>query len=211
MSYTLYYAPGAASLAVHWALHHIAVPFEAVKIDLQAKAQKEPAYLKINPSGHVPALIIDGTPHAEVAALLMLLAERHPQAGLAPAPGAPLRADYLQAMIYLTNTVQPAFRLWFYADEGAGPEHAEATKAQARLRIETAWDRIDAQLSDGRKYLLGDTLTMADFLATMLMRWARNMPRPATDWPHIAAYAAHMRAMPSYRAVHQREELSDWA
>jgi glutathione S-transferase len=113
-------------------------------------------------------------------------------------------------MIILANTMMPAFRLYFYADEGAGPENAEATKAQALIRIGNAFDRIEALLADGRAYLLGDTLRAADFLLTMLTRWSRNMPRTALDWPHLKAYVERMRAMPSYRETHAREGLEGW-
>jgi glutathione S-transferase len=210
MTYTLYGAPGTASLCVHWMLIELGVPFEFVTLDFEKKAQKDPAYLKINPSGHVPALIIDGTARAEAAALLMILAERHPERGFSPAAGASDRADYLQWMIYLANTVMPAFRLFYYADEGAGPENAEATKVQAEIRIAKAWDRIDALLADGRPYMLGAKLSAADFLLTMLTRWSRNNARTAMDWPHLKAYVERMRAMPSYREMHQREGLQGW-
>lgn len=208
--YKLYYSPGTASLAVHWMLVEIGAPFELAEVDFATKAQKSPEYLAINPSGHVPALIVDGKAYAECAALLMLLAERHPEADLAPTPGAPDRADYLQWMVFLANTLQPAFRAWFYADEPAGAENAEAAMAQARTKIEAAWDRIDGVLPDGRRYLLGDKLTAADFLLIMLTRWSRNMPRAATDWPKLRAYIDRMRALPSLREVHAREGLTEW-
>ena len=208
--YTLYYAPSTASLAVHWLLIELGVPFDLVPVDLESSAQKSAAYLRLNPSGHVPTLIVDGVPHAECAALLMLLAERHAQAGLAPAAGSRERADYLQWMFYLANTLQPAFRNWFYADEPAGPENVEASKRQARAKIERVWERFDALFADGRPFLLGTRLSVADFLLTMLTRWSRNMPRPATEFPHLASYVARMRAMPSLREVHARENLTDW-
>ena len=78
MTYTLYYSPGAASLAVHWMLIELGVPFEAELVDIDAGAQRSPDYLRMNPSGRVPTLVIDGVPHGESTALLMLLAERHP-------------------------------------------------------------------------------------------------------------------------------------
>jgi glutathione S-transferase len=210
MTYTLYGAPGTASMCVHWMLIELGVPFEFVTLDFATQAQKDPAYLKINPSGHVPALVIDGVAHAEAAALLMILAERHPERGFAPAIGAPGRADYLQWMITLANSLLPAFRLYYYADEGAGPENAEATKAQASARISAVFDRIDALLSDGRPYLLGRHLTAADFLLGMLARWSRNLKRTALDWPHLAAYVERMRSLPSYRETHAREKLTGW-
>ncbi|HEY5338904.1 MAG TPA: glutathione S-transferase family protein [Rhizomicrobium sp.] len=210
MTYKLYGSPGAASMCVHWMLIELDVPFEFVSLDFDKKAQKDPEYLKINPTGHVPALVIDGVAYAETAALLMLLAERHPQAGFAPQPGDSGRALYLQWMIFLANTLMPAFRLWFYADEGAGAQNIEATQAQARGRIEKAWDRIDALLADGRPYMLGTRLSAVDFLVSMLMRWSRNMPRTAADWPHIATYIVRMRSLPSYRETHASERLEGW-
>ena len=208
--YKLYYSPSTASLAVHWMLIELKVPFELVLVDIAKGAQKLPEYLKLNPAGRVPTLSVDGAPHTECAALLMLLAERHYQANFAPPIGSPKRADYLQWMFFCANTLQPAFRDWFYADEVAGPENAGAAKLQARAKVEGAFDRLDALLGDGRLFMLGSKMTALDFLATMLTRWSRNMPKPATEWPHLAAYISHMRMMPSLREVHQREGLTDW-
>lgn len=210
MSYTLYGAPGTASMCVHWMLIELGVPFEFVTLDFEKNAQKDPAYLKINPSGHVPALVIDGAAYSETAALLMLLAERHPERHFAPAVGAADRALYLQWMIILANTLMPAFRLYYYPDEGAGPDNTDATKAQAAIRIGKAFDRVDALLADGRPYLLGAGMSAADFLLGMLARWSRNLARTAMDWPHLGAYVRRLRALPSYRETHAREGLQGW-
>jgi glutathione S-transferase len=140
----------------------------------------------------------------------MMLAERHPEAALIPARDAAERPLYLQWMFYFANTLMPAYRLWFYADEGAGPQNVEATKAQARVRIEKVWERADTLLSDGRPYLMGAHLSTVDFLAGMLARWSRNMPRTAMDWPHLAAYVKRLRALPSYQETHKREGLTGW-
>lgn len=208
--YALYYSPGAASLAVHWMLLDLEVPHELRKIDLERGDQKSAEYRRLNPSGRVPTLIVDGRPQAEAAALLMLLAERHPERGLQVMPEEADRGDYLQSMLGLANTLQPAFRLWFYPEEAAGADHVDAARAEARARIEREWTLLDARMSDGRDYLLGDRMTAADFLATMLMRWSRNMPRPARAWPSLAAYEKRLRASPSLREAHRREGLADW-
>lgn len=213
-AYTLYYAPGAASLAVHWLLLELELkldqPFTAIRLDLAAGEHKQQTYLALNPQGLVPCLLIDGQPHAECAALLLLLAERHPQAQLAPPPGSSGRAAYLQWMLFLANTLQPAFRSWFYPHEAAGPAHEAAAREQARSRIEACYDRLDAALAQ-QDHLAGAQLSAVDFLATMLMRWSRNMPRPATDWPNLQAYVRRMRARPSFARLYEREGLSEWA
>jgi glutathione S-transferase len=210
LSYTLYYSPGTASFAVHWLLIETNLPFEAKLVNIDAGANKAPEYLRVNPSGRVPALLVDGAVQTESAALLMLLAERHPDKKLAPAPGAGGRAAWLEMMVFLANAGLPPMRDWFYAETDGDPAGADAVKALARRRIESMWDRLDALLADGRTYLLGNQLTTADFLGTMLMRWSRNMPRPATTWKNLSTYIHRMRAMPSFIEVNQREGLTDW-
>jgi glutathione S-transferase len=197
-------------MAVHWMLIEIGAPFDAVLVDLDAGAQRDPDYLRLNPAGRVPTLVIDGQPHSESAALLMMLAERHPEAAMMPSVGAPERADWLEMMIYLANTLLPAMRDWFYAGKDGDPAGADAVSALARKRIESTWERLDARLTDGRSWLVGERLSTVDLLALMLVRWARNMPRPATTWPQLGLYAARLCALPSFIELNRREALTGW-
>jgi glutathione S-transferase len=208
--YTLYYSPGSASMLVHLVLLECGVPHTLERIDIDARQQRSAEYLALNPSGHVPTLVIDGKPHSEAAALAMLLAERHPEAGLAPAAGTPRRADYLQWMLYFANTVQPAFRLWFYADEFV-QGHDDIVQNIARGRIEASWSRLHAHLAANGPYMLGEDFSVIDLYATMLMRWSRNMPRPATEWPHLAALATRIKARPSWQRLYEIEGLTEWS
>ena len=210
MTYTLYYAPGTASMAVHWALIEMGVPFKAVSLDFETGENRRASYLKLNPAGRVPTLVIAGQPHGESAALLMLLAERHPGAQLAPPPGDPRRAKWLETMVFLANGVLPAMRDWFYADKDGEPAGAAAVRDLARRRIEGAWTRLDYEVGDGRRYLMGDEPGCVDFLAAMLMRWARNMVKPASDWHALRPYVARMAALPSYAELCEREGLTPW-
>ena len=208
---TLYYSPGAASFAVHWLLIELDRPHRLALVDTKSGQQKAPEYLALNPNGVVPTLVVDGRPQYEAAALALWLAERHQQAGLVPPPGAPRRIDCLQWMFHLANIVQPAFRQWWYPAEPAGEAQREAVLAHCAPRIEAHWQRIDDHLAAHGPYLLGDGPTVADFYLTMMMRWSRNMPRPATDWPHLAALASRMKARPSFATLYAREGLSEWA
>lgn len=211
MDTTLYYAPGAASLLVHWLLIELDVPHALHLVDTAAKAQKSPEYLALNPNGVVPTLVLDGQPQYEAAALAMLLAERNPDALLAPLPDDSRRADYLQWMFNLANMVQPLFRQWWYPGEPAGEANADALRAHCAPRIEAEWARIDAHLAAHGPCLLGERVSVADFYLTMLMRWSRNMPKPATEWPQLAALAQRMKARPSFKVLYEREGLTEWA
>jgi glutathione S-transferase len=209
--YRLYYAPGAASLLVHWLLIELDAPHALERVDTDAKQQKSPEYLALNPNGVVPTLIVDGEPRHEAAALALLLAERHADAGLAPAQDDPRRAEYLQWMFNLANMVQPLFRQWWYPHEPAGEANAMAVREHVAPRVEAQWARIDAHLAAHGPHLLGERLSAADFYLTMLMRWSRNMPRPATEWPHLAALAQSMKSRRSFSALYEREGLTEWA
>ncbi len=140
-----------------------------------------------------------------------MLAERHSEAKLAPERGSAEAGVYYQWMLHLANTLMPTFRSWFYPDEPAGEANAEAVKAEAQRRIEAAWDRLAAHLGDGRAFITGPQMSAADFLATMLMRWSRNMPKTALAWPVLERYAVRMKALPSFRELYRREGLTEWA
>jgi glutathione S-transferase len=207
--YTLFYSPGRASMAVHWMLIELGVPFEARLVDFATKAHKDPEYLRLNPDGMIPTLLVDGEPWFESAALALLLAERHPEGRLDIRPDAPERPAYLQWMLYLANTLQPLYRAWFYTNEVGGAESAEAVKAHARAGIEKVWGRVDKRLRTV-PFLAGGELSAVDFHATMLMRWSREMPRPADRWEAIAAYLGRMKKLKSFAVVHEREGLDIW-
>ena len=69
--YVLYYAPGAASLAVHWLLIELGVPFEARRLDLEAPEQQATGIPGAQSrTAVVPTLLIDGKPVYESAALI---------------------------------------------------------------------------------------------------------------------------------------------
>ena len=206
----LYYAPGAASLLVHWLLIELDVPHELRRVDLDAREQKQPGYLALNPAGVVPTLVVDGRPMSEAAAIATWLAEAHPDAGLLPAVGEPAREAVTQWMFHLANAVQPLFRIWWYPHEVAGEDGAEEARERVRPRIVAAWRRLDAHLAEKGPWLAGERMTVADYYLAMLMRWSRNMPRPAHDWPALAALAARMKARPSFRELYAREGLEEW-
>ena len=209
--YTLYYAPGAASLAVHWLLIDLDLPHTLVKLDIAAREHKTPEYLALNPSGVVPTLLVDGKPMCEAAAMAVLLAEAKPEAGLVPAPGSARRAEFLQWMFHLANSLQPPFRLWWYPQEAAGEAHAEAGKTAAEARIHAVFANLDAHLGKNGPYLLGEAPCAADFMLVMLMRWSRNMPKTALDYPNLARLAGLMKARPSWKALSESEGLAEWA
>jgi glutathione S-transferase len=208
--YTLYYSPGTASMVVHMALIEAGAPHELKLVDIEQGAQRDPAYLALNPRGVVPTLVIEGRARHESAALLMMLADRHPEAGLAPSPGTPGHEAFQQWLVYLSNTLLSTYRLWFYPQELGSSEHPPQVRAALAAKIEGAWDYLDAELAARGPYLLGAEFSAADLLLAMLMRWSRNMPRPASQWPALARLADLIRRRESWQRVYAIEGLSGW-
>ena len=91
----------------------------------------------------MPTLVVEGAPLGEAAALCMILAERHPQAGFALAVGHAQRAAYISWLFFLSNTLQTAYHNWFYPDQPAGQAAVESVKVSARRRIEASLERVD--------------------------------------------------------------------
>ena len=208
--YTLYYSPGTASMAVHLALLEIGAPHQLELVDFDRKSQRSEAYLRLNPQGQVPTLMIDGQAHAESAALLMMLTDRHPEARLGPPPGTPKRNEWYQWLDFQSNALGASYRNWFYPPDLGAPEHPSTVGAALQGRIEGVWARLDAQLTARGPYLLGDQFSAADLLLIMYMRWSRKMPRTALDWPALKRFATLVRERNSWQRLCDIENLSEW-
>ncbi|PVE23705.1 glutathione S-transferase [Microvirga sp. KLBC 81] len=203
----LYYYPGNASLLPHMMLREIGAEFELRFVDQENRQQKSPDYLKLNPNGRIPVLVDDDLVLFETVAIALHLADRFPQAGLAPAVGTNGRAEFYKWMVHLTNTPQAEFRVWFYPHESVSEEAAApAVKQAAGERLNGMFDVISAQLGD-RTWLLGDRFSAADLFLFMLIRWSRNMPRPARTLPNLKALAERVLARPAVQEAFKVEGI----
>lgn len=133
----LYYAPDNASLSVRLALLELGVPFETVLVDRTAQGQTDPTYLALNPNGVIPTLITEEGPLYETAAILMWLAGD----GFMPAGMA--RGEALKWMFWLSNTLHPALRMWFYPDKFIAAEAIPALRDATRDRLAALFAHVE--------------------------------------------------------------------
>jgi len=208
--YKLHYFPGNANLAPHMLLEEIGAAYELALVDRDNNAHKSPEYLRLNPSGRIPVLIDGDLVLFETAAICLHLADRHPEANLAPPLGTAERATFYKWLIYLTNTLQTELITYFYPQRLADDEAAAAqVKRHAEERIGGMLDIIEAQLvASGGPYLLGDRYTAADPFLMMLSRWTRGTARPAKTMPHLARFLETMAARPAVQRAFTMEKLS---
>ncbi|HTK97621.1 MAG TPA: glutathione S-transferase family protein [Pseudomonadales bacterium] len=179
--YELFYYPDNASLAPHFVLEEIGAPFTLTLVDRTRNAQKSPQYLERNPLGRIPTLAYGNVVLFESAAICLHLADRHPEARLAPAVASDARAHLYKWLMFLTNTIQPDHMAFFYADRyTADPRGAVAVSAAAEERLGQAYAAVDAALQREGPFLLGRDVSVADFYLLMLIRWGakqRNHPK----------------------------------
>jgi len=212
----LHHAPSSAAMAPHILLEELGVPFELRPVDLEARAHKAPDYLRLNPNGTVPVLVVDDAPGGplvlwESAAICLHLADMHPSAGLAPLPGTPARAHFYKWLTWLTNTLQATLISYFYPERWVAEGHAAAAaevKACAEARAGALVDVLEAELArDGRPWLLGAEWTAVDAYALMLCRWTRHFARPASRLPTLGDCLRRGLERPAVHAVFERERI----
>ena len=190
-------------MAPHAALAEIGVEYELVRIERE-DAQADPAYLALNPLGVVPTLVEDDRVLTESAAILLHLADTHPEARLAPDD----RAQHYRWLVFMTNTIQTTMLRFFYP-ERYGSDDVSVIAAQEAGRH---FDLVDHELA-GRDWLVGDHRTAADLFLFMLTRWGRNLEPAAWDRPNLRAHFQRTLALPGVRRMidEQELELPSWA
>ncbi len=206
--YTLYYAPGSAAMAPHVVLEEIGAPHKMVRVDTKAGDHRKPEYLKLNPHGRIPTFVDGDFVMFESAAIMMHLADKHPEARLAPAVGSAARGHYYQWVCYLTNTVQDAFINYYHEDYFAESAAAQKeVKAVAERRLATMWEKVDAALAGG-PYLLGAEFSAPDIFLAMLARWSRGCAKPGYTYANIGRCCDLVRKRPAFQRTLEAEGIS---
>ena len=174
---TLYFAPGSSSMAVHIALHEVGASFETRPMSFKSNDMRAPEFLKLNPDGKVPTLLIDGRVLTEVAGILFYLAKRFPEARLLPQDDIEAEAQAVSWMSFIASTLHPARQ--------RGLEHAVAV-----------WSVADRKLGDG--WALGIRYSIADIHLFRLYWRLFNSLKPAPGtFPNLDAHYARMMARPA--------------
>lgn len=165
----LYFAPKTRATRPRWMLEELGIPHEIITVDLEAKENMRPEYLRIHPLGQVPALVDGEVTIFESIAICMYLADRYPQNGLAPPVSRPLRAAYYQWLLFCSSTIEPAIGRF----SQHGGDVAETEREKARIRFGQAADVLAAQLA-ARPYVLGERFSTVDVIVVSNLNWARR-------------------------------------
>jgi len=176
---TLFFAPGSSSMAPHIALHEVGATFEGKPMSFKQNDMRKADFLKINPAGKVPTLLIDGRPLTEVAGILVYLARRFPQAGLLPHGDIEAEAHVVSWMSFIASTLHLARR--------QGLDHVREVYGIADRRLGGGW-------------ILGERYSIADIhLFRVCWRMFNSMQPASGEFSNLDAHYARMMARPAVK------------
>ena len=187
----LYWCPRTRSFSALWLMEETGQPYERVLIDLNKNDQKSPDYLKINPMGKVPAIQDGDVSVAESAAICAYVAERYPEAELAPPVGDPRRAKYLQWLFFGPGCIEPAM-VQVSTKIEMNPVAAGWGDAQR------VFDVLDDALAKG-PWLLGETFSAADIIIGSGLNFSVRLFKMIASRPSFEAYIERCRARPAFQ------------
>ncbi len=182
------------SIRVRWTLQELDVDFESITINLAVGEHFRPEFLKINPAGRVPVLVDDDFVLTESVAIVLYLAEKYLHKGLVPTD-LKQRAQVNRWLLFTaTELEQP---LWRIARHTAlYPEHLRLPAEVSLARQDfTDMAAVMEEHMQGRKFVVGDTLTVADLVGAYTLDWA-NEVQLLDNFPQLLEYMERMYARP---------------
>lgn len=204
--YVLHHTPDSAALIVRLVLEELGLPYQIAPIDRAGGALDSAAYRKLQPLGKIPALETPDGVLFETAAIVLHLAEITGK--LAPQPNTPARGPFLKWLFFTSSNLHPALMNYYYPHRVAGPENAEAAKAEALITLKTLLALLEDMVALEAPDWLSTAPSILGYYIAVLMRWLAE-PCPATDYPALRKILLALEARPAALACAQAEALGD--
>ncbi|MFV8751470.1 glutathione S-transferase family protein [Nannocystaceae bacterium ST9] len=205
MSYVLYGANGSGSSIVEAALAEIGVDYTLNPVDMAKAAQRDAAYASINPHRKVPTLLgPENETLTESVAIVLTLAERHPDAGLLPPIASRERARALRWMLFAATELYPIIEIVDYPDRFAPDEASKlGVREVALANWRSRWSTVEQGLSEG-PFVLGDEFCIADIYLAVLSRWDLSSEWRAANIPKVERLAVAVAQRPRLQELWRR-------
>ena len=192
-------------MGVRVLLEEIGAPYELIQSTIDRTQSRPAEQIRMNPNGWVPVLTFADDAMYECAAITIFLCDRHPQAGLSPAPDTAERALFLQTLVYFSSSVQNAFQLVYYPDRFADTSADEASAQRRGIRrLRETWRVIDDQIGN-KQWILGNQFSAVDIYLFMLTTWLNeSRGHPSIDkFPNVKRIAEAARQRPAVQLVYE--------
>jgi glutathione S-transferase len=193
---TLYHAPHARSLRVLWTLEELGAKADVKTLPFPPR-EKEPDYLKVNPTGAIPAMVDGDRVMTESLAICEYLAAKH-GSSLLVAPGEPERVPFLEWLWYGESTLMtPLSRLGRVASLPVKGEAIDVVLADARESLQMRLKSLEQRL-EGRDFLVAGRLTLADVSVGYPLHLIAVFGIDVPLGTRTAAYRERLRTRPAF-------------
>ena len=198
----LFYSKSSCAFAPHMLLFEAGADFEAVEVNFASNEQNSDAFLKINPKGRVPALDTPNGILTENPAILLYIAQTHPDKELAPSDPY-LLAEAQAFNMYLASTVHVA-----HAHKHRGHRWVDDEKAQKAMTAKVAENMaecarmIETHFFKG-PYVLGQTYSMCDPYLALIFRWLVADGVNVKNYKLLCAHNELMKTRGAFQKVSQ--------
>jgi glutathione S-transferase len=182
------------SLRALWGLKELDVDFEFIPVNLLRDEHKDPDFLRVNPTGRVPVLVDGDVVIPESAAIVLYLADKYREKGLMPADLKARAQVYRWTLFAVTELEQPLWRITRHTVVYPENKRLPADIALAREEFVAMAAILETHL-EGRDFIVGDALTVADCVTVYLVDWANEL-KLIGDFPRLSAYLERMYARP---------------
>lgn len=179
----------------------LGLQLEEKNLDLSKREQKRPEFLALNPNGAVPTLVDGDFVLTESRAIMQYLASKKPEAGLLPRDEK-VRADVARWQFWDSSHFSPqlgmlAFQKVLKPTMGMGePDAAKVEEALSNFRRFA--EVLDKRL-DGRQYVVGDSLTLADLTLACSLMYAGQTEVPLAEFPNIQVWFSRISGMDAWK------------
>ncbi|CAB3748666.1 glutathione S-transferase [Burkholderia sp. MSh2] len=190
----LYGWAGTRTQRALWGLKELDAEFEFVPVNLLRGEHRRPEFLRLNPAGKVPVLVDGDLVIPESAAIVLYLADKYPERALLPADPALRAQAYRWVMFAVTELEQPLWRITRHAFIYPPEKRSPADIDLAREDFATMAAILDTHL-EGREFIVGDALTVADCVTAYLIDWADECDL-IEPFPQLRAYLERLYARP---------------
>jgi len=182
------------SIRARWTLQELGVEFEAVSVNLLAGEHRQAAFLAINPAGKVPVLVDGDLVLSESVAIVLYLAEKYRDRGLLP-DDFDVRAQMMRWLLFTTTELeQPLWRISRHT--ALYPENKRLPGEVALAREDfTAMAKVLDQHMVDREFVVGDAVSVADFVLAYTLDWAQLVGL-LEELPRLEGYMERMYARP---------------
>ena len=188
---------GCGSFIVEAGFRIAGIPYDREEVDYDEPGPARDRLFSLNPLGQVPTLIMpDGSIMTESAAIVFMIDDKVPEAGLVPPAGSAERNSFLRWLIFIVAAIYPTHT---YGDDPKkwlpGVADPKVLRESTDRHREKLWRQVEANI-EPQPWFLGTRFSALDIYVGAMTYWRPRQEWFAKECPKLAGVAAEVQRLP---------------